>query len=179
MRYKVLITVTSISFILTLSLFLLVNYVPNSFSLKSFNLNHMLNEIHIKTKQLGVINQNILQGLLSIDDKSSETKEVSNQLRTINQGARQQGRTLSQIRDVTKEQVHLGNQLNSISNSLTEYMKSISTSSQSQSQNGLRLTSVSKNTLTQLQEALKQNKELEKRLKAAASKSQRAANSLP
>lgn len=185
MQYKVVIPAALISFTLTITLPMAVSGDKkpdlriDPHALKDFDLNGMLKEIDEKTKQLGAANKEILQGLLSISDKSSKTMEVSQKLTTVMQVADQQGNTLGEIESVTGEQVTLSQNLNSLSQKLEAQMDIISASGQSQVDLSSQLKGISLDTLAKLREALEQNEQLERKLKSAASKSDRAARSLP
>ncbi|SEN29184.1 hypothetical protein SAMN05444955_108119 [Lihuaxuella thermophila] len=184
MQYKLVIPAAFISFTLTLTLPMMAEGIKkqdliDSHTLKEFDLNGILKEIDEKTKQLGAANQDILQGLLSISDKSSKTKEVSQKLKTVMQVAGEQSSTLGEIEFVTGEQVTLSQNLNALSKRLRIQMDSISASGQSQVDLSSQLKGISLDTLDKLREAIRQNDQLENKLKSAASKSDRAARSLP
>lgn len=176
MKYKAGIWAALISCTLTLTS---LNIGKISAFAHSMDLNGMLETINHKTKQLGSLNQDIYLGLLSIDDKSSKTEAVSQKLTTASEGAEGQSNTLGSIRDVTGEQVILSQNLNFLSKQLEAEMRLISSSGQVQSDNSKRLKSITQDTLNKLRAALEENKRLEKKLKEAAAKSDRAARSLP
>ncbi|MBA4494502.1 hypothetical protein ACFO25_18830 [Paenactinomyces guangxiensis] len=194
MKYKVVITAALTSFVLTLTLSMATE-LPDRKSwreygnratafidpetVKSFDLNSMLENIDKKTKQLGEVNRGILQSLFTLDNKSAKTKTVNEKLGTVNRVSAKQSETLGEIRDVTGEQVTLSRNLNALSKNLSIQMRIISDSGQTQASNSTRLKSITTDTLDKLREALEENKRLEQKLKSAASKSDRAARSLP
>lgn len=197
MRYLPAIIASLIAFTLTVSLPMLFadrsekgdNPFPISASLEETNtlaelhkqvdLNGMLERIGQNNRQLGAVNENILGGLSSIDQKSGQTVQVHEKLQTVRDGLDDQSFTLGDLETVTGQQVDLSQNMNDLSAFLNGKMTSIASSAKDQVDQTEQLRAITLDTKAKLERALEQNQLLNEKLKSAAAKSRQAANSLP
>lgn len=146
---------------------------------KQVDLNGMLERIDQNNRQLGAVNENILGGLSSIDQKSGQTVQVHEKLQTVRDGLDDQSFTLGDLETVTGQQVDLSQNMNDLSAFLNGKMTSIASSAKDQVDQTEQLRAITLDTKAKLERALEQNQLLNEKLKSAAAKSRQAANSLP
>ena len=139
----------------------------------------MLERIGQNNRQLGAVNENILGGLSSIDQKSGQTVQVHEKLQTVRDGLDDQSFTLGDLETVTGQQVDLSQNMNDLSAFLNGKMTSIASSAKDQVDQTEQLRAITLDTKAKLEKALEQNQLLNEKLKSAAAKSRQAANSLP
>lgn len=151
-----------------------LNHIP-----PQYDLNGMLEQINQNNTKLGTVNANILSALQGISDKSDKTMDVSHKLSLVYQGLGDQGMILGDMRTVTGQQVVLSQNLNRLSRFLHSKMNLISVSANEQLDEIQTLRTITLDTKSKLQSALSYNLQLERKLSAAADKSEKVANSLP
>lgn len=101
---------------------------------KNLNLIAMIRTIHSNNDKINTVNSKIVGNMQQISDLSGITSNIGQHLQTLNQGVAENDQSLSDLNNLSQQEVTLSTSFVSLANSLHTNLVKISNSSNSQSQ---------------------------------------------